>query len=256
NFYPFLRDLKRIIIPLKMIFRWTPTLTAASPQGKKRKQSARETSSPQKLLIITIKQKQVVKGEKDEESYADKFDVSMLHDDVDDSGDRIEPESHKEHPEVVVDDDENKEEKKDEKKYDEMCSLENRTEEIQTPIPTTSRSPRINLSSDKNIAQELTNIVSLLIATTSKDPKQKGHISSNYKFWKVHRKVDHVLHEIVPQLAERATNDLIEGNLKRIVADTIIQERDAFQFEVPALISNEFAAQTPQIIEELFKTYV
>nr|GFC50829.1 hypothetical protein [Tanacetum cinerariifolium] len=54
----------------------TPTLTAASPQGKKRKQSARETSSPQKLLIITIKQKQVVKGEKDEESYADKFDVS------------------------------------------------------------------------------------------------------------------------------------------------------------------------------------
>ncbi|GJV42486.1 hypothetical protein Tco_1420926 [Tanacetum coccineum] len=35
------------------------------------------------------------------------------------------------------------------------------------------------------------------------------------EFWKVPRKVYQVLHEIVPQLAERATNDLIEGNLKR-----------------------------------------
>ncbi|GJR22892.1 hypothetical protein Tco_0971419 [Tanacetum coccineum] len=35
----------------------TPTLTAASPQGKKMKQSARETSSPRKSLKVTIKQK-------------------------------------------------------------------------------------------------------------------------------------------------------------------------------------------------------
>ncbi|GKB03231.1 hypothetical protein Tco_0831320 [Tanacetum coccineum] len=60
------------------------------------------------------------------------------------------------------------------------------------------------------------------------------------KFWKVHGKVDQVLHEIVPQLTERATNDLIEGNLKRVVADTVIQEQDTFQAEVPALISKEF----------------
>ncbi|GKE64652.1 hypothetical protein Tco_1518813 [Tanacetum coccineum] len=35
----------------------TPTLTAASPQGKKKKQSAEETSSPRKSLKVTIKQK-------------------------------------------------------------------------------------------------------------------------------------------------------------------------------------------------------
>ncbi|GKF73227.1 hypothetical protein Tco_0219559, partial [Tanacetum coccineum] len=58
------------------------------------------------------------------------------------------------------------------------------------------------------------------------------------------------------QLAERATNDLIEGNLKRVVADTVIQERDAFQTDVSALISKEFDAQSPQIIEEIFKIYV
>ncbi|GJY16240.1 hypothetical protein Tco_0386662 [Tanacetum coccineum] len=34
-----------------------PTLTAASPQGKKRKQSAGETCSPRKSLKVTIKQK-------------------------------------------------------------------------------------------------------------------------------------------------------------------------------------------------------
>ncbi|GKB81384.1 hypothetical protein Tco_0948279, partial [Tanacetum coccineum] len=197
--------------------------------GKKRKQSAGETSSLQKSLKVTIKQKQVVEGEKDKESYADKFAASLIHNDDDDSGDRIEPESDKEHPKVVVDYDDNQDEKKDEKKDDEMGSLENRTEKMHTPIPTTPRSPRIILSSDKNINQELT---------------------------KVHGKVDQVLHEIVPQLAERATNDLIEGNLKRVVANIVIQERDAIQAEVPALISKEFDAQAPQIIEELFQQYV
>nr|GEV35556.1 Gag-Pol polyprotein [Tanacetum cinerariifolium] len=135
-----------------------------------------------KSLKATIKQKHVVEGEKDKESYADKFAASMLHDDVDDSGDRIEPESHKEHSEVLVDDDddENKEKKKDEKKYDEIGSLENRTEKMQTPIPITPRSHKINLSSDKNIAQELTDTVSLSTATTSKDPHKKRRILDKY----------------------------------------------------------------------------
>nr|GEZ89170.1 hypothetical protein [Tanacetum cinerariifolium] len=55
------------------------------------------------------------KVKRDEESYADKFAASMLHDDVDNSRDRIEPEIHKEDPKVVVGDDENKEGKKDDK---------------------------------------------------------------------------------------------------------------------------------------------
>nr|GEV85779.1 hypothetical protein [Tanacetum cinerariifolium] len=177
----------------------------------------------------------VVEGERDEESYTDKFPASMLHDDVDYFRDRIEPESHKEHPKVVDDDDEIKEEKKD----DEMGSLENKTQNMQTPIITTPRSHRINLSPDKNISQELTDTVSLSTTTTSKDPDKKRCIS-------IHGKVDQVLHEGVPQLAKKATIDLIEENLKRVVADTVIQERDAFQAEVPAHISNEFAAQAPR----------
>ncbi|GJR69750.1 hypothetical protein Tco_0015815 [Tanacetum coccineum] len=207
----------------------TPTLNAASPQGKKRKQSDEKTSSPSKSLKVTIKQKHVVEGEQDDESYASKFVASMLNDDDDDSGNRLEPGSHKENPKVIHDDDDdadNKAEKKDEKKDDEMGSLEIRTKKMMW--------------------------------------RRKGYMIKNMErkcvtideFWKVHQKVDQVLHKIVPQLAERATNDLIESNLKPMVADTIIQDRDAFQSQVLALISNEFDAQAPNIIEELFKNYV
>nr|GEV87423.1 hypothetical protein [Tanacetum cinerariifolium] len=77
-----------------------------------------------------VEKKQVVKREKDVRSYVDKFDASMIHDDVNDSGDRIEPRIHKEHSKVVVDDDDNKEEKKDEKEGDEMGSLEIRTKKM------------------------------------------------------------------------------------------------------------------------------
>ncbi|GKD02413.1 hypothetical protein Tco_1177387 [Tanacetum coccineum] len=222
-------------------------------------------------------------------NHASKFAASMINDDGDDSGTRIEPESHKENPEVIDDDDVNDDDQKDKKKDDvgihEMGGLENRTEKTQTPISTTPRSPRINLSSDKTIVQELTDTVSPSTTTTSKDPHKKRHISSKHnhllgalrrmcrrqgymirdmerkcvttkEFWKVHRKVDQVLHEIIPQLAERATNDLIKGNLKRVMADTITQERDAFQSEVPALILKEFDAHAPKINKDLFKNYV
>ncbi|GJR75775.1 hypothetical protein Tco_0088140 [Tanacetum coccineum] len=81
--------------------------------GKKRKQTARESSSLQKSLKITIRQKQAVEGEKDD----------------DDSEDRLDPGSHKENPEYVDDDDDK--EKVDEEKDIDMGSLETRIEEMQ-----------------------------------------------------------------------------------------------------------------------------
>ncbi|GJZ68183.1 hypothetical protein Tco_0631423, partial [Tanacetum coccineum] len=139
----------------------TPILTV-SPQGKKRKQIVREFSSPQKSLKITVRQQKVVEVERDD----------------DDSEARLELGSHKENPEHVDDDDD--EEKVDETKDAEMGSLETRTKEMQTPIPTTPRSPRKILSSDKNIDQELTDTVLTPTATTSKDPHSKRCISSKY----------------------------------------------------------------------------
>ncbi|GKG11349.1 hypothetical protein Tco_0342749, partial [Tanacetum coccineum] len=114
----------------------SPSVSASPPKTKKRKNIVGESSSSRKSLKVTIKQKQIVDEEKD--------DV--------DSKDKLEPESHKENPKVIDDDDDNVRAKKD----DEMGSLEIRNEETQTTTPTPLRSLRKSLSSDKKIFQELT----------------------------------------------------------------------------------------------------
>ncbi|GJS78288.1 retrovirus-related pol polyprotein from transposon TNT 1-94 [Tanacetum coccineum] len=140
----------------------------------------------------------IVEGE-DEESYASKFaDFVFL--DEEDSGTRLEPESHKENPEIVDDDDDDEEEKKDDKKDDDnddddnddhddhalvrnkvTGSSEVRNEKMQTPIPSPLRSPRTDLSLDKTISQELTTTLSPTLATTTQDQSKAKCISSKYK---------------------------------------------------------------------------
>nr|GEU54229.1 uncharacterized mitochondrial protein AtMg00810-like [Tanacetum cinerariifolium] len=244
-------------------------LTAASPQKKKRKQIAGETSSSRKSLKVTIKQKQLkntpipplrddkerdeiteatflsltlhkitiaakvqekledeeinkmVKGEEDEESYASEFSNSMLNDENDDSNTRIEPGSHKKNPKKVDDDDdETEKEKKDDKKNDDAEDKDN----------------------DDHTDHALVGSQETGSMETRKEKIKCNHISG-------------VIHRICKR-QEKATNDLIEGNLKRVMANTIIQEHDALQAEAPALVLKELANQAPQIIEELFKSYV
>ncbi|GJS84902.1 retrovirus-related pol polyprotein from transposon TNT 1-94 [Tanacetum coccineum] len=140
---------------------------------KKRKQTVGESSSPRKLLKITIKQKQIVKK------------------DDDDSEDRIEPKSHKDNPEFVNDDD-----KAEEKHSNDIGALRKMCRHQGYMIQYMERK----------------------CVTTA-------------KFWETHNKIDDILHEIVPQIAENVTNDLIEANLKPCIANTIIEDRDAFRSE-------------------------
>ncbi|GKG15642.1 hypothetical protein Tco_0357965, partial [Tanacetum coccineum] len=101
-----------------------------------------------------------------DESNGDEFANTILLSD-EDSGDRIEPESHKDEPEEIVDD----EKKDDDDKHDDAKddnddhlliktqrtgSSEIRTQKMQTPIPSPPRSPRTGLSSNKTTAKELT----------------------------------------------------------------------------------------------------
>ncbi|GJS05000.1 hypothetical protein Tco_0321508 [Tanacetum coccineum] len=173
----------------------TPTLTVASPQGKKRKQitEAQENVAKVQEKLTEEKIKKMVEGEEDEESYAGEFADSMLNNDVDDFGTRIEAESHKENLEVVDDndDDVNVIEKRDDEKKDNNVEkmddvvekdnvdhldhklvrpqatscMETRNERMQKPIPTPNRSPRKDLSSDKTISDELTATISPPTAT-------------------------------------------------------------------------------------------
>ncbi|GKC33399.1 hypothetical protein Tco_1040693 [Tanacetum coccineum] len=208
----------------------TPTLSA-SPQGKKRKLNAGETSLPKQSLKIIIKQKPSDLAGQSNESY----------DDIHIQDDRIEPGSHKD-------------------------ILEN------TPTPTPPRSPRKHLSSDKDISHELTakdigsgsmkrvsaKYKHLLNAFRRMCNRQGYMIQSmerkcvtNDEFWKVHNKVDHVLHDVVLKITANATNDLIESNLKPKIVQTLMEERDAFISDMPKIISNEFKAHALAIIEEL-----
>ncbi|GJR34909.1 hypothetical protein Tco_1210593 [Tanacetum coccineum] len=165
----------------------SPTVSVASPQGKKTKQK-----------------------EKDGDNYKD----------------RIEHGSHKENPKIVDDDNDKGEEKVEEKKGDDLGSLEIRTEETQITIPTPPSSPRKILSSDKKIDQELMDNVSNLTTTTLKHSHFKIQISSRYshlsgalhrmcrrqgymiqdmerkcvatdKLWETHNKIDKILHEFL-----------------------------------------------------------
>ncbi|GJS77285.1 integrase, catalytic region, zinc finger, CCHC-type containing protein [Tanacetum coccineum] len=221
----------------------TPTFTAASPQGKKRKQSVRETSSPRKSLKEEIEK--MVEREEDDESYASVFADSMLNDDVDDSGTRIEPESHKENPEVVKDDDDvnviekmddekkvdndettdNVEEKDDDDQTDHALvrpqakgSMETRNKHMQTPIPRPNRSPKKDLSLDKIIYEELTATVSPTTATTSIQTskfKRKGGFTS-YKTKILPRKVLDHCNNVVPEMTFAKTNEIIKEEMPRL----------------------------------------
>nr|GEX98077.1 copia protein [Tanacetum cinerariifolium] len=147
----------------------------------------------EKILKEDIKK--MVEGEEDEESYASEFADSVFQDDDDDSGDRIEPESHKKNSEVVDDYDDINDNVDKEKKNDDVeemkdnssddnddhvdhtfirrevsGSLETRNEHTQTPIPSPPRSPRTDLSLDKTLSEELTANVLPTPDTISKDP--------------------------------------------------------------------------------------
>ncbi|GJW31853.1 hypothetical protein Tco_0051885 [Tanacetum coccineum] len=224
--------------------------------GKKRKQSARETSSPRESHKITLRKKKqnttlipspcddrerdemdevtllsltlhkialaakaqeniarvqekldeeeiekMVEIEEDDESYVSEFADSMLNDDDADFGTRIEPGSHKKNPKVVDVDDKDDKKDEDDKKVNDSAgkkdnddqtnhslvethatgSMETRNEQMQTPTPTPTRSPKNDLSLDKTTLEELTTPVSPTTATTSKTKIKRGFTSNKTK---------------------------------------------------------------------------
>ncbi|GJT80768.1 hypothetical protein Tco_1055110 [Tanacetum coccineum] len=124
----------------------------------------------------------IVKGEEGEESYASAFADCVFNDDVDDTGCKIEPGSHKEKLENIDDDvveieketnvddtsDKLLDEVVKEKEVNMSRSQEIRKEQKQTLIPSPIRSPRNVSALDKTISEELTADVSPTTATTSK----------------------------------------------------------------------------------------
>ncbi|GJZ25203.1 hypothetical protein Tco_0562662 [Tanacetum coccineum] len=254
------------------------TLTAVSPQGKKRKQHAGETKK-----LDEDKIEKMVEGDKDEESYASEFADSMIKDDVDDFGTRIEPGSHKEHPKNVNGDDEEiekemkddeiekEEENDDVKKTDEVVkendndegasgSMEFRNEKKQTPIPTPTRSPKTDLSSDKTIFEELTATVSPTTSTTSKDssiPKsKKGFFYTRRRFFQEIQEVLDHCNNVIPEMTFAKTNEMINKDMPHLVNLAVNKDHEVDPINTQEMISTKFSTYGPKMIEELFRKHI
>ncbi|GKA10720.1 hypothetical protein Tco_0690153, partial [Tanacetum coccineum] len=115
--------------------------------------------------------------------------------------DRLELGSHKDNLEVIDDDDDNAREKKDDTmgRIDGYCALRRMCRRQSYMIQDMER---------KCVTTE--------------------------KFWETHNKVDQVLKEVILEIAKNAVNDLIEYNLKPCIAETIIEDRDAFRSDITA----------------------
>nr|GEY20404.1 putative RNA-directed DNA polymerase [Tanacetum cinerariifolium] len=260
----------------------TPTLTAASPQGIKRKQNAGETSSPRKSLKVTIKQKKQSttlipppsdERERDEITEATllslnlhkialgaeaqenvvKVKEKLVEEEIENMVE--EPESHKENMKVVDDDvtkkkdhEKDEDEVKDDDVYVEKTdaaaeakdtddhtnhtlvrthaagSVETRNDQMLTPIPTPTRSPRKDLSSDKMTA----NIQEFL---------------------------DHC-NNVVPEMMFEKTNEMIKEEMPCLVNLAVKKDREIVPTNVPELISKEFATHGPKRINELFQKHM
>nr|GEZ59516.1 hypothetical protein [Tanacetum cinerariifolium] len=59
-----------------------------------------------------------------------------------------------------------------------------------------------------------------------------------------------------PPRSPRTILSLDKNLTQELTAATIIEDRDAFSSKVPDLVSQEFNAQAPKIIEEIFKNYI
>ncbi|GJY49414.1 hypothetical protein Tco_0439370 [Tanacetum coccineum] len=281
----------QLVISTQRIYRSTPkahrtpTLTA-SPQGKKKKQSReRDAIAEATLLSLALhkttldaeaqeniaKVQEKLDGEEiekiveDEESYASAFADSVFNDDVDDSED-VEIEKEKD----IADNG--------------TGSMEIRKEQKQTPISSPTRSPRNVSSSDKTVYEELTAIISPTTTITSKDSsttkrkkrsfshktktlpgsiaemyKRRGQIHSHIKnkfitheffMGKIQEVLDHC-NKVIPEMTFAKTNEMIKEEMPQLVKLVVDKDREVSPVNILDIVSKEFVAHGPKMIEEL-----
>ncbi|GJZ72734.1 putative ribonuclease H-like domain-containing protein [Tanacetum coccineum] len=214
----------------------------------------------------------MVEGDEDEESYASEFADSVLNDDVDDSGTRLEPRSHKKIPEKK-DDVEIEKEKKDEEiekeknndnveetdKFvkekdivdDVTGSMEIKKEQKQTPIPSPTRSPRNVSSSDKKTKTLPGSIVGMcrrcgLIRSHIKNK----FVTHDFFMSKIRKALDHC-NKVVPDTTFAKTKEMITQEMPRLVNLAVNKDREVDPINAKK-IAKEFATHGPKMIEELW----
>ncbi|GJU61860.1 hypothetical protein Tco_1243695 [Tanacetum coccineum] len=154
----------------------------------------------------------LVEGE--DESDGDEFAYTVLLSD-EDSGDRIEPESHKDKPKENVGD-----EKKDEDDKHDDAKDDDDDHNDQSLIRFGGRETAEELMvSDTPIPD----------ATTQYQQKPTSRRCTHIPGADIIKKMNESLKEIVPKIATSTTNDLINDNLPKLVTDAIKKERESSQ---------------------------
>ncbi|GJZ79778.1 hypothetical protein Tco_0644615 [Tanacetum coccineum] len=264
----------------------TPTVSIASPQGKKRKQIVGESSSLRKSHKITIrKKKQSTTSipppgedrERDEVAEATILSLTLHKTALAAEAQEIliEKEKKDEYIEKEQKDKEIEKEKNidDVEKTDEvvkekyidvaMGSMVFRKVKMQTPIPLPTRSPRKVSSSDKTISEELTASTKILPGSIAGMCRRRGQIWSHIKnkcitheffMSKIQEVLDHC-NNVMPELTFSKTNEMINKEMPCLFNLAVNKDYEVDPINAHEMISKEFATHAPKMIEELFRKH-
>ncbi|GKD49155.1 hypothetical protein Tco_1278131 [Tanacetum coccineum] len=229
----------------------------------------------------------LVDGDEDEDSYASAFANSVINNDDDDTGSKLEPRSHKEYPEHVSNDDEMK-------KKDEEVEKEKEVVEIvkDTNVDDTSAKKNNEVVMKKevvNMSEELADNVTPTTATSSKTPstttrqkksftlktrrllgsiagmcRQRGLIRSHIKTKFITReffveKIKEVIQhcdKIVPELTVTTTSEMLKKEMPRLINLVVNKDQEVSLVDISSMVSKEFATYGPKLIEELFRKHM
>ncbi|GJX38921.1 hypothetical protein Tco_0252224 [Tanacetum coccineum] len=201
----------------------------------------------------------MVKGGEDEEPYASQFVDSMLNDDVDDSSTRIEPESYKEHPKYVNDEDEEIEkEKKDDKidiekkdddveKTDKVVKEKDNDEEL---TATTSKDSFIHKRKKRSIPYKMKILPGSIAGMCRRHGQIRSHIKNkfithDFFMGKIQVVLDHC-NKVVPEMTIAKTNKMIKEEIPHLDNLAVNKDREVDPINAQEMISKEFATQGPK----------
>ncbi|GJX96495.1 hypothetical protein Tco_0352293 [Tanacetum coccineum] len=187
----------------------------------------------------------LVDGDKDEDSYASAFADSVINNDDDDTGSKLEPESHKEHTEHVSND--------DEQKNDEAIEKEKEVVEIvkETNVDDEQKN-------DEAIEKEK-EVVEIMKETNVDDTSAKKNNEvvdmSDFFVEKIKEVIQHC-DKIVPELIVTKTNEMLKKEMPRLVKLAVNKDREVSHVDISGMVSKEFVVHGPKLIEELFRKHM
>ncbi|GKC21822.1 hypothetical protein Tco_1023972 [Tanacetum coccineum] len=269
----------------------TPTLTTASPQGKKRKQSAGETSSPRKSLKVTIRKKKQTttpllppgdNKERDEMAEATLLSLTLcktaLAAEAQEYIAKVQEKLDEEENEKMVKGEEDEEsyisefadsmlnddvDDFDESKDDNVKKTDDAAEEKDNDDQTDQTLVRIHATGSMETRNEK---MQTPIPTPTRSPRKGLSLDKtileeltapvSLTTATTSKEVLDHCNNVVPELAFAKTNELIKEEMPRLVELAVQMDRELPFTSVLELISKEFATHGPKMIEELFRTHM